>query len=144
MTIYESLRAYLLADTGIAAVVAARVYPPGGSQGENRDQIIIQGIDEVRATTLNAVGSRAERRFQVTSWSPSYLSAHSLGALVRQRLDGKNLQWSDGASPETLVFVQIWFNNATDLFQGDDKVSQPMHGHAADYLVSHGTAGGAL
>lgn len=145
ISILEGLRAHLLGEHAIAAVVGARVFPlklPQPKQGvTSYPAIQLQRISGVRFGTLNAVASLARPRYQVDCWGQTFQAATELGSLCRQRLDGFVGTWSDG-SPGNTVSVSVDFEDERDLFEED--IGGGLYRHSADYFIFHGTDGGAL
>ncbi len=142
MTIGVQLRAHLLADASIAALVAARIYPLRLPQAATFPAIVITRISELRYDTLNATGTLARPRYQVDSWARTHDGATALGALCRRRLDGFTGTWADEESPTNEIRVAIRFEAAVDLFEED--VQGGLCRNSSDYYVSHGTAGGVV
>lgn len=146
MTIGAALRAHLLADTAIAAIVAARVYPlrlPQPKAGVvNLPAIVIQRISGFRFKHLRGADALARPRYQVDCWAQTHDAATALGSLVRQRLNGFAGEWTDDESPETTVRVVVLLENEQDLFEED--ILGGLCRHSADYFIFHGTANGTV
>lgn len=143
MTIGESLRAYLLADASIAALVAERIYRKRLPQKVTMPAITYFKVSGVRHGNLRGVASAAEPRYQIDAWAINGDGAEALGRLVRLRLEGFVGEWpSDGGSPGNTVQVSIRFDSDMELFEED--ISGGLCRNSADYFVFHQTAGGTL
>ncbi len=143
ITIGEGLRTYLLADAGIAALVAARAYPLRLPQKAVFPAIVLQRISGVRYAHLRGSGSLARPRFQVDCWATTHLGAAQLGSRCRVRLAGFAGTFTDGESPATVVRVQaIVFEEEQDLFE--EEINGGICRHSADYFLFHGTAGNTI
>jgi hypothetical protein len=99
MTAMEALRAHLLADTSIAALVGARIYPRKLPATVTMPSIVLTKISEVRYGSLRGPASLARPRVQVDSWATTQDGAVALGTLCRQRLEGYSGTWTDAGSP---------------------------------------------
>jgi hypothetical protein len=139
ITIGEGLRAYLLADTAIAALVGTRIYPLRLPQKAEFPSIVYQRISGIRFGHLRGQGSLARPRYQVDCWDRQHLAVTRLGNLCRARLAGFQGQWSDDESPETIITVQaILFEDERDLFE--EEINGGICRHSADYFLYHSTA----
>ncbi len=142
MTIGAALRAHLLADASIAALVVARIYPLRLPQKALMPAIVLTRISGLRFGHLRGAGSLARPRYQVDSWAQTHDGATTLGSLCRQRLDGFTGTWTDDESPATAVQVAVHFETEMDLFEAD--INGGVCRHSADYFLFHQTAGGAV
>jgi hypothetical protein len=142
VTIGTALRAHLLGDAAIAALVVARIYPLRLPQKTVLPAIVLTRISTVRYGHLRGNEALARPRYQVDAWATTHDAATELGGLVRQRLNGYAGLWSDGESPETSVYTKILFDSEQDLF--DEDISGGSCRHSADYFLFHGTADGTV
>lgn len=142
MTIGTALRAHLLADATLAAVVTARIYALRLPQKPTLPAVVLQRISGFRWKHLRGSGALARPRFQVDSWAQTHDAASELGAVVRQRLEGFTGEWPIGGSPPVTVRVSVLFEDERDLFEED--VLGGLCRHSADYFLFHQTAGGTL
>lgn len=147
MTIGTALRTHILADASIAALVASRVYPLRlpqfkPSPAVNLPAIVLQRISEIRFAHLRGAEALARPRFQVDCWATTHDGATTLGALVRQRLNGYAGEWADTASPPTTVRVVVLFDTAQDLFEED--INGGICRQSSDYFLFHSTANGTV
>ncbi len=145
MTISDGLRAHLLADASIAALVATRIYPlrlPQKVPTPLTGAIVLQRISSIRWAHLRGQGALARPRFQVDSWAQTYDGAVALGTLVRSRLEGYQGTWSDGSSPPVELSVTVLFQSEADMFE--EEVQGGLCRHTADYFIFHSTNGGQV
>lgn len=142
MTAMTALRAHLLADASIAALVGARVFPNALPQDTDMPAIVLTKVSGWRYAQLRGPASLARPRVQVDSWDTTQDGAVALGALCRQRLEGYAGTWSDGGSPAIDVLVAIQFDDEREMFEAD--ILGGFGRHSADYFVFHQTHGGAL
>jgi hypothetical protein len=142
VTVYEPIRARLLASGAIAALVGARVYPLRLPQKPTFPAIVLLRVSGIRATHLHGAASLARPRVQVDCWAPTLDQAAALGALCRQQLENYSGPYTDTESPATTITVQTVFDEEHDLF--DEDINGGTCRHSADYFVFHSTAGGTV
>lgn len=94
MTLEEALRAQILADPAIAAVVGTRVYPRQLPQQPVLPAITYTRVDTARGHEMSGPDQLPKPRMQVTPWAADVLTATNLAALIRKRLDGTSGMWS--------------------------------------------------
>lgn len=100
MTIESGLRALLIADAGVKALVADRVYPMPAPQNGQYPFLTWQRISGQRVFSMGGPSGLAEPRFQIDVWSANrenrpdgggpYAEARSIADAVRRALDGFN------------------------------------------------------
>jgi uncharacterized protein DUF3168 len=139
-----ALRAYLLDDVQIAALVGNRVYPLRLPQKVTLPAIVLTRISGLRFAHLRGADALARPRYQVDCWAATHDAASRLGALCRQRLNGYTGTWSDADSPATTIPVTILLDADGDRDLFDEDISGGSCRHSADYFVWHGTADGAV
>lgn len=143
MTIGVGLRRHLLDDPAIAALVVSRIYPLRLPQKAIMPSIVLQRISGIRYPHLRGAEALARPRFQVDCWGQTHDAATSLGALVRQSLNGFKGSWTSDDSPEITIQVQgILLQDERDMFE--EEVLGGLCRHSADYFVFHGTVGGTV
>jgi Protein of unknown function (DUF3168) len=144
MTVIEGLRAYLLAGTEIAALVATRIYPLRLPQkidiSSGKAAIVLQRIDEIDDAHLRGPNALKRARIQVDCYAVTHDAATALGALVRRRINGFRGSWDDGASPPATLTVQaILEEQEADRFENE--IGGGLCRHMADYIVFYVTDG---
>lgn len=135
MSVYQLLRAYLLADATLASRVATRVYPVVLPQAARLPAIKIQLITDVSADHLRGTGM-ARPRFQVEAVSRDFDEVQEVADLVRARLDAFTGVWTDEtASPPVNYPIAVQRQTATWDFEGD--VNGGMYRHISDWFIQH-------
>lgn len=127
MGIREGLRAFLLADSAIAALVAARVYPVTMAQGNRQTCIVYTRVSGEGDHHMQGASGLSRPRFQVDAWAADPDQAEALSDKVRKRIDGFRGMMGD-------VRVQgCFFLNERDDF--DAEVG--MYRSSRDYAIWH-------
>lgn len=116
MTIETELVDLLTGDAGIAAAVAARVYPVVLPQNPTLPAIVYQEVRGLARAAADGDTGQRESRFLVSWWASSYaaikvgkglmlelLSGYSGGSMSRVEVDGIR----DDYDPETGRFRQL-------------------------------------
>jgi hypothetical protein len=140
MEVFPALRAFLLADTAIAALVGTRVYPVIVPQGAPYPAITIRKISGIRYGHLRGPASLVRPRYQIDAiadggTAAAYRQSQALGTLIRQRLEAFDGVMVD-ATVSPVVSWRVWvqFDDERDLFDPED-VSGGFSRHSADYFV---------
>jgi hypothetical protein len=102
--IRPALRSFLLGSPGIAAVVAARVYPIKLPQGTTAASIVYNRISGVGDYHMQGLSGFAKHRYQIDVWAPTAEVATTLADLIRDRIDG--YQGPMGADSPPTIEVQ--------------------------------------
>lgn len=127
------LRAYLLDDAGIAAIVSGRVFPVRLPQGETRASIVYTRISGLGDWHMQGPSGLSRPRVQIDCWSQSADTAATLSNIVKERLDGASGTWLWGDdSPAEGIVVQGAFAE-TERDDYDDAVK--MYRCSRDYLI---------
>lgn len=135
MTIYELLRAFLLADAAIAVRVGTRIYPVLQPQRRTYPLIVITMPSDPSADHLRGAGPRRPR-FQIDVWSPAFDECQALAGLVERRLLAFTGTWTDtSVSPTVDRVVAVQRENGLWLFEGD--VNEGYYRHTSDWFVQH-------
>lgn len=138
---FSVVRAYLLADSTIAAFVGTRIYPIKAPQGATYPLVTMQKIVEPRPQHLRGPGGLSSPRYQIDAWSrdvagAGYMQAQDLGAAIRSRIDGFTGVLTDSnESPAERHKVSILYDDSRDLFETD--VNYGYYRHSADYVIWH-------
>jgi len=123
----EAMRALLLADPAVSALVAARIYPAPLPQGPTLPALCYQRISATRTRSQEGPSGRARARFQVDAWASTYDAARAAAAAVRRACDG----FRGVVSGVELQEVQLATDR--DLYEPDVQ----LHRVSADYFVAH-------
>lgn len=131
--IRPGLRAYILADPAIAAIVVDRVFQAQMPQGETRISIVFSEISDVGDYHMQGPSGLAQPRYQIDTWSLSIDAAASLAALLKTRFDGyKGLfVWGSHSPQESVEVLGVFFNTGRDLYDSAGK----MFGKSRDYII---------
>lgn len=84
----EELRAALLANAGVAAIIAARASWGGRPQTSQVPALILHVIASPQQHTYRGRNERVERVVQIDCWGGTYLEAKGLARAVLACLDG--------------------------------------------------------
>lgn len=147
MTIRDLVRAYLLADSAIVALIGERMYANLLPQKVTYPAVVIQAIDIIRPNTLRSVASLARARIQLdvyvaaTSGASSRAVADGIGTALRQRLDGFSGSFSDDSVAPT-VAVPAWATFEAENEGVVEDIAGGLSRQSADYLVQYQTVGG--
>jgi hypothetical protein len=118
--IRAAVRAFLLADEGIAAAVGERIFPLLLPQGERRASIVYTVISELSDPTMTGPSGLSRVRMQVDCWAPSADAADALGRAVEARLDGYQGPMTGEGSPAESVAVQgAFLDDERDDYDGE-------------------------
>ncbi len=141
----DALRAHLLGDAPIAALVAARIYPSRLPQKVVVPAVTYGMVTEDRSSTrhLRGPAGLARPRYQLDCYAATFDGARALHDLCQLRLDCYSGVWMDGASPAATSYVKIFrTDDAADLF--DEDILGGLCRVSADYFIFHKTAGVGL
>lgn len=122
-----ALVAALIADAGVLALVARRVFIAGGREGEVYPYVTIERISTQGAAHLDGPSDLDWPRFQIDAWGTEALSVLNIAEAVRVSIDGKN---STAAGLTFFASFQDQRGPAPDEETRNFRVSQ-------DYLIFH-------
>lgn len=119
--IRPALRAFLLADPGIAAAVGgARIYPVRLPQGQRDRSLVYTIVSGVGDNHMAGPSGLARPRIQIDAWAPLIDAAHALANLVKERIDGYRGPMTSDESPPVAVDVQgVFIANEREDYQPD-------------------------
>lgn len=126
MSIDAALIAALKANSGVAALVAMRVFVFGGRQGSDYPYVTIQQISTSGAPHLDGPSNLDWPRFQIDSWGTSALDAANAAEAVRTAIDGVPI----AGNPDFYASFQNQSGPAPDEETRNFRVSQ-------DYFLFH-------
>lgn len=129
--IRPALRAFLLADAGIAAVVGTRVYPIKIPQGIKLASIVYTRISGPGDYFMEGPSGLVRHRLQLDSWAPTADAATALANLVKDRVDGYSGVMGTGG---IAVNVQGVFQ--TDLREDYDDTAA-LHRCGRDFMFAY-------
>lgn len=135
MTIVDlgpALKAYLIADASIAALVSGRVFPEKMPENNRLTSIVYNRISSVDRYTMTGPSGLVSPRYQIDSWAVTLAQALVLANLVKERIDGYRGTMGSGA---VAVDVRGVFQ-ADDRSDYDDTVQ--MSRVSRDYFIHYG------
>lgn len=107
MTIEEAITAHLLADAGVAALVATRVYPVKMPQRPTYPAVTYFRVSGPREHSQSGPSGLAHPRFQLDCMAATYAGAKTLAAAVRLALDGfRGSMGGGGGVDVNAVFIE--------------------------------------
>lgn len=128
-----ALRAVLLADAAVAAIVGARVYPAILPQGVTQPSVVQSLISEETDYHMQGPSGLASMRVQVDAWALDQDDAVELAGAVKDVLSGFRGEVSFGsASPQSEAEVKGIFAVAA---RDDFDATAKMHRRSRDYEV---------
>lgn len=129
--IRKALRAYLLADAGIATLVSDRVYFIKMKQGNVDPCIVFSRISGAGVYHHGGDSGLAMPRYQIDAWSKTGDAATTLANLIKDRLSGyRGVMGSGGAA----VTVQGAFMlDEREDFDDTVQMSRMSRDYAIDY-----------
>jgi len=116
MSAEATLRAVLLANGPVAALVGTRIYPMNLPQGPTLPAVTFQRISTVPDYTLEEQSWRVPIRLSLSLWALTFDGVHALAAAVETALRGYSgnglrlvrlLNMTDDYEPETKQFRVI-------------------------------------
>lgn len=144
MSIHTDMLAYLSTQSGITDLIGAKLHPhraiqsgSTGQSGASTPYVTYQVIDDVHDTMLESASGFADMRIQLTAWSTSYGTAHSIAEAIRQELHGMG-----NVTVGSTSFVFSVRHGATIDIPSDpeDFSDQGHYGVASDYLILYRSA----
>lgn len=135
----DALRAWLMADAAIAALVASRVFALRADQNSDYPMIILQQISRTNETHSQGELGLTSKRVQIACWAMTYGEAHDLSDKVRLRISGYRGVMGGPQNGDPWVVVQdCQYENEYDL--DDDTPGQDdrrIYAAVTDYLIWH-------
>lgn len=101
--IEDALRAVLLADAGVAALVTARVWPAKLPQTAVLPAVVYQRVSTTGDVALETPVGPIRSRVQLSAWATTFGQARQLGEAVVHALNG----WSGTAGGKTVQLVRL-------------------------------------
>jgi hypothetical protein len=101
MGLSEALRDYLIADSGLQALIGSRLHPQILPQSPTLPAMTYQMISTTPHHTLQGVVALSRYRIQFDSWAPTLLAVEAVNDALRAALDG--FSGGLGGSPPTLT-----------------------------------------
>ncbi len=129
MNAESAVRAALLADATVAALVGTRIGPMKLPQKPTLPAIVYQRISTPGdPPALDGAKAAPKIRIQLSLWAESFDGARQLAAAVEERLDGYSGPNGDGTSLRL-----VWLANMSDDYEPETGLYRVI----ADYRVIH-------
>lgn len=131
--IRPGLRAYLLGDAAITALVGTRVYPVIAPQGQINSHLVYHMISNQGDRHMQGPSGLSRPRIQIDCWSQSFDQASVLGLEVKERLEGFRglMPWGTNSPQQSVEVKGVFFDSERDDFDNDVKLFMISH----DYIV---------
>lgn len=127
----QALRAHLLADPGIAALVDRRIAWAARPREAQLPSIALHRIDGVRDYTMAAPSGLVTARVQVDCWAATNKEASAISDAVRGALSG--LRDTVGGVDFQGVFLELEIDYSEESAAPDEL----LHRVSSDYLIWH-------
>ncbi len=129
MMLAESLRDYLIADSGLSALVSERVHPVLLPQNSTLPAVTYQLISQDPLHTLDGPVNLNRPRVQFDVWADTYLEMEAVNDALRNALDG--FTGGIGGSPPSLIVQGAFLVTERDLFESEPELFR----RSADYFI---------
>lgn len=112
------LNAHLLADAGVSAIAAARIFPVNLPEEIGGPSVTYRVISNIEDYTLDGSTGMMLARIQIDAWAEVYGDAKQLAKAVHDALNDFTGTFPDGTAVEN-----VWLANAaTDGFDADARL----------------------
>jgi len=141
MTVESGLRAFMLANAQILAVVADRWFPGSLPQKVDLDTvgncaIVSVLVSDPGGMHLRGPNGTTTARYQLDAWCRTSGGAMALGRLIRWRLNGYQGTWSDTESPVNTISVQC-IRKENEQRIPEVEIHGGLYRHSADYFITY-------
>jgi hypothetical protein len=131
ISMQEDLRAMLLAEPELTALVGTRITWNGRAQGSPLPAIVLTTVSEVTDYTYGASVTLLTSRVQADIWATSYGSAIGVDRAMAPTLNGYRGHY--GATDFEGIFLESRFDGAEEPAAG----AGPIHRISRDVIVKH-------
>lgn len=129
--IRPALRAFLLADAGIAALVATRVFPIKLPQGTKAASIVYTRISGAGIYHMQGDSGLSMPRYQIDAWAPTGDAATTLANLIKDRLSG--YRGVMGTGPSAIAVQGVFMADEREDYDDTVQLSRM----SRDYFIDH-------
>lgn len=129
--IRKALRAYLLADTAIAAIISDRVYFIKMKQGNVDPCVVFSRISGAGDYYHGGPSGLAMPRYQIDSWSKTGDAATTLANLIKARLSG--YRGVMGTGPAAVTVQGVFMVDEREDYDDTVQLSRM----SRDYFIDH-------
>ena len=130
--IRPALRAFLLADVSILAVVGPRVFPAVMPQGITAPSLVYNRVSGLGDHHMQGASGYVQARMQVAAWSQALDDAETLANLVKARLDGWRGTMATGSGAVRVMGVFYLQENPPNY-----DAARRLHGVGRDYMIHY-------
>jgi hypothetical protein len=135
MSVDSDLRAFILADAAVAALIGTRLYPAIMPQDPVLPATTYQWISAIRYPNMDDAGGLSTARVQVDCWSDSKAEALEVFEAIRLALDG--YRGAFGSIPVYGAFLESEresYEPATDAGTGSGVA---LYRRSGDYVITY-------
>ncbi|MFQ5626655.1 MAG: DUF3168 domain-containing protein [Methyloligellaceae bacterium] len=135
--IHTAIYDHLAADAGVSALVLSRIYRSGNvPKSPLFPYLVYQQLSGPHEHHQGGGSGLTAPRFQITCWSRSSSSAHTLAKAVREAMD--SFRGSLGTSPNQVTVRALTIENELDGFETETSAGVPSEFSVIqDYQVWH-------
>lgn len=127
----EALRAFLLADSGVAALVDTRITWAARPRSDALPSIALHLISGPREYSMGGPSGLVHSRVQVDCWATLNASATAVARAVRAAISGLR-ETVDGVE-----FQGVFIDNETDYTEEGVGADELLHRVSIDFLIWH-------
>jgi hypothetical protein len=129
MIIEQALRAKLVADTALYALVGQRVYYIGKvPQDVTLPYLVYQTIDDIPVHSQDGFSKLSTARIQINSFDDSYIDCKAVDTAIFNAIDSEKGTWSG-------VVIGSCFKDKSGDFPNDD--NPDISGIHTDYIIQY-------
>lgn len=85
-----SLRAFLLADTGLTALIGNRIYSSIAPEDVTDPYLVINDVSNFARFDMNSEDGQDEERIQIDIYSQKYITCININSIIRSLLNRKH------------------------------------------------------
>ena len=131
LAIEAALRAYLLEDVALAALIGTRIYPVVMPQKPDLPAVTYLRVTGSRVHSNDGPSGLSSPRFQFDCWALTYLGARAVAEALRLRLDG--FKGLIGGSPARHDIQGVFFETEREFYESETK----LYRHSGDYFIHY-------
>lgn len=130
MLIEQALMTYLLAQSGITALVSTRIHFARAPQDVANPYIIVIKIDAPREHSHDGSSQLAHPRFQLSIFASTYSQAKNIAAAVQAALQGYSGTMGGAGG---VAVGNVLYEDENDLYEEETRLFHV----ACDYIIWH-------
>jgi len=128
----EALRAHLIGDTAIAALIGARIFPVSRAQGSALPALTYQVISGAPLYADDGETGLSEGRVQIDCWGETYTSAKGLARAVTDRMSAFH------GTVSGVAFQYMLLDTEQDLRETGSNAAEYLFRTSLDFIIWHG------